>query len=136
MRIVLLLLALLLQPAPPTVPLSATFVTSTSAVVSWQQPPGVRATCLRIYHAGATWPAGICWENLAVGPMRVTLPGIYTMHPAYRPVEGDRMVLAFGLEDVGSATLGQTIIYTTYLPLTRHSAPPVQRAVYLPVIRG
>ena len=134
--IALLRLALLLQPAPPSVPLSATFVTSTSAVVSWQQPPGVRATCLRIYHAGAEWPAGICWENLAAGPVSVTLPGIYTMHPAYRPVEGDCLVLAFGLEDVGSAVLGQTIIHTTYLPLTIHSAPPAQRAVYLPVFRA
>jgi hypothetical protein len=127
----LLLALLLLQPTPPPVPLSATFVTSTSAVVSWQQPPGIPITCLRIYHVGAEWPAGICWRDLEAGEMRVELPGIYT-HPAYRPQISDRIILAFGMQDVGHATLGEAFVYRAYLPLTQHSAPPAQRAVYLP----
>jgi hypothetical protein len=132
-RTLALLLALLLQPSPVLV--SASFVTSTSAVVSWQQPPGVPISCLRIYHVGAEWPAGICWRDLEAGEMRVELPGIYT-HPAYRPQVSDKIILAFGMEDVGSATLGEAFVYTTYLPLTHQSAPPAQRAVFLPVLRG
>jgi hypothetical protein len=134
MKTLALLLALLLiQPNP--VPLSATFVTSTSAVVSWQQPAGVPISCLRIYHVGAEWPAGICWRDLGEGPVRVELPGIYA-HPAYRPEVGDRLVVAFGMDDVGQATLGEAFVYQLYLPLTQHSAPPAQRAVFLPWVGG
>jgi hypothetical protein len=133
MKTLALLLALLLIQPPPPVLLQATFTSSTSAVVSWQQPAEMEhgITCLRIYHVGAEWPAGICWRDLPAGEMRVTLPGIYT-HPAYRPEVGDRLVVAFGMEDVGNATLGEAYVYTTYLPLTHQSAPPAQRAVYLP----
>jgi hypothetical protein len=130
MRTILLLLALLLQPSPVLV--SASFTSSTSAVVSWQQPPGVPITCLRIYHTGAEWPAGICWRELPEGEMRVELPGIYA-HPAYRPQVSDKIILAFGMDDVGQATLGEAFVYTTYLPLTHQSAAPMERrAVYLP----
>jgi hypothetical protein len=130
----ILLLLFVLQP-PPAVPLSATFVTSTSAVVSWQQPAGVRATCLRIYHAGAEWPAGICYENLPAGLMKVELPGTLPPDPAFRPQSGDRLVLAFGMEDVGSAILGQTVIHTTYLPLLNRQTAPAYR-VRLAVVRA
>ena len=134
MRLLLAFL-LLLQPAP--VLLQAVFVTSTSAVVSWQQPADVPITCLRIYHhAGAAWPAGICYDDLPAGPTRVELPGALT-HPAYRPQFGDRIVLAFGMDDVGHATLGESAVYEVYLGLiTKQSALPTQRAVYLPVVMG
>jgi hypothetical protein len=127
-------------PAPTSISaapilISATFVTSTSAVVSWQQPPGVPITCLRIYHTGAEWPAGICWRDLPEGEMRVELPGIYA-HPAYSPEVGDWLVVAFGMEDVGQATLGEAAVYRLYLPLAHQSAPLVPRAVFLPVFRG
>jgi hypothetical protein len=137
MKTLALLLALLLIQPPPPVLLQATFTSSTSAVVSWQQPAEMEhgITCLRIYHVGAEWPAGICWRDLEAGEMRVELPGIYA-HPAYRPEVGDRLVLAFGMEDVGSTTLGDAFVYTTYLPLTQQSAPLVPRALYLPVFRG
>jgi hypothetical protein len=130
------ILLLLFQPPPP-VPLSASFTSSTSAVVSWQQPAEMEhgITCLRIYHVGAEWPAGICWRDLPAGLMRVELPGIYA-HPAYRPRISDRIVLAFGMDDVGQATLGEAAMYRTYVPLTQQSALPVQRAVFLPVFRG
>ena len=111
--------------------LQAVFVTSTSAVVSWEQPAGIPLTCLRIYHAGATWPAGVCYDNLPAGPMRVDLPGALT-HPAYRPQLGDRIVLAFGMDDVGSTTLGESAIYRVYLPGIRKDAPDAFRRVYLP----
>ncbi len=129
----LLLFALLIQPAPPVL-LSATFTSSTSAIVAWEQPAGVPITCLRIYHAGYEWPAGICWRDLEAGPMRVELPGIYAQ-PAYRPQISDRLVLAFGMQDVGTATLGETVVYRVYLPLVgrQESSPP--RLLYLPAIR-
>jgi hypothetical protein len=131
-RALALLLALFFQPAPPPVPLSATFVTSTSAVVSWQQPAEMEhgITCLVRYY-GAEWPAGICWNDLAAGPVSVALPGIY-LRPFYQPAIGDRYELHFNGARVGSATLGEAFVYTTYLPLTQQSAPPLQRAVYLP----
>ena len=116
--------------------LQAVFVTSTSAVVSWEQPAGVAVSCIRIYHAGAQYPAGICYDNLPAGPTRVELPGALT-HPAYRPQFGDRIVLAFGMDDVGHATLGESAVYEVYLGLiTKQSALPTQRAVYLPVVMG
>ncbi len=133
MRAIALLLALaLLQFPPPMVPLSVTFVTSTTAVVSWQQPPGVRAVCL-LRQYGAEWPAGWCWQNLAAGPMRVDVPGTLT-DPRFGPAEGDHYELWMDGQVVGSAVLGQAIVYTTYLPLTRQSALPAQRAVCLPLI--
>ena len=116
--------------------LQAVFVTSTSAVVSWEQPAGVAVSCIRIYHAGAQYPAGICYDNLPAGPTRVELPGALT-HPAYLPQFGDRIVLAFGMDDVGHATLGESAVYEVYLGLiTKQSALPTQRAVYLPVVMG
>jgi hypothetical protein len=130
MRTILLLLALLIQPSP--VLLQATFVTSSSAVVSWQQPAEMEhgITCLVRYY-GAEWPAGICWNDLAAGPMSVALPGIY-LRPFYSPALGDRYELHFNGARVGSATLGEAFVYTTYLPLAHQSAPPMQRAVFLP----
>jgi hypothetical protein len=131
MRVILLLLALLFfQPAP--ILISATFTSSTSAVVSWQQPAEMEhgITCLVRYY-GAEWPAGICWNDLAAGPVSVALPGIY-LRPFYQPAMGDRYELHFNGARVGSATLGEAFVYTTYLPLTQQSAPPTQRAVFLP----
>ena len=118
------LLAILLQ---------AVFVTSTSAVVSWQQPAGIPITCLRIYHAGATWPAGVCYHDLPAGPMRVDLPGTLT-HPAYRPQISDRIVLAFGMDDVGEARLGESAVYDLYMPLVAKQNTAPMDAVYLPHI--
>lgn len=113
--------------------LHATFDTSTTAAITWQQPPGIPLTCLRIYHAGAEYPAGICYPDLPAGPVRVDLPGALT-HPAYRPQFGDRIVLAFGMDDVGSAVLGEAAVYTTYLALVRAGRAPPLRMVYLPRI--
>lgn len=117
-----------------SVPLSATFTSSTTAVISWQQPPGVRGTCL-LRQYGAEWPAGWCWQNLAAGPMWVDVPGTLT-DPRFRPAEGDVYQLWMDGEIVGSAVLGQTIWHTVYLPLAIHSAPSAQRAVYLPIVRA
>lgn len=113
----------------------ATFTSSTTAAITWQQPEGVRITCLRIYHAGAEYPAGICYDNLPAGPMRVDLPGALT-HPAYRPAWGDRIVLAFGLDDVGRAVLGEAAVYTLYMPLARKDAQNGSWRVYVAVWRG
>ena len=132
MRWLLLALLLLLQPPPPVL-LSATFDTSTTAVIAWEQPAEMAhgITCLRIYHTGAEWPAGICWNDLEVGPQVVELPGIYDKK-WYTPTYGDRLVLAFGMDDVGSAVLGEAVVYRTYLPLVgKQSAPP--NTVRLPV---
>ena len=133
----LLLFALLLQPTPPPpVLLSATFVTSTSAVVAWEQPAEMAhgITCLRIIHVGVTDAAGICWRDLEAGSVRVALPGIYDTR-WYTPEFGDRIVLAFGMGDVGTATLGEALIYRMYLPLIgKQSAPP--STVRLPLIRS
>ncbi len=115
--------------------LSATFVTSSSAIVAWEQPAEMAngITCLRIYHVGAEWPAGICWRDLEAGPVQVALPGELT-HPAYRPQISDRIVLAFGMDDVGCTTLGESAVYTTYLPLTTNQSAPFN-TVRLPVVR-
>ena len=121
----ILALVLLIQPAPPVL-VSATFVTSTSAIVAWQQPTEMAngITCLRIYHVGATDAAGICWRDLPAGAMRVDLPGIYDKK-WYTPQISDKIILAFGMEDVGSTTLGETVVYRVYLPLVgKQSAPP------------
>ena len=134
MRWLLLFLALL-QPTPPPVLLHATFTTSTTAVVAWEQPAEMAngIICLRIYHAGATDAAGICWRDLPAGPVRVELPGIYDKK-WYTPAYGDRLILAFGMQDVGSAVLGEAVVYTTYLPLVgKYSAPP--STVHLPLVR-
>lgn len=118
-----------------TVPLHATFDSSTTAVVSWQQPPGIALTCLRVYHVGAEYPAGICYPDLAEGTQVVRLPGALT-HPAYRPQMGDRIVLAFGMDDVGETTLGEVpSVYSVYLPLAMQTAAPAKvQPVYLPTI--
>ena len=107
----------------------AVFVTSTSAVVSWEQPADVALTCIRVERAGAQWPAGICWANLPAGPQRVELPGIYDRR-WYRPQVGDKITLAFGMEDVGETRLGESAVYTVYLPGIRKDAPRLER-VYL-----
>lgn len=125
------LLLLFLQPPPPVL-LSATFTSSTSATVSWQQPPdpeGLTITCL-VREYGATWPAGICYNDLPAGPMRVNLPGALT-HPAYRPSFGDRYLLQINGTTVGSATLGEATVQTVYLGLIRNDAPEQVRRVYL-----
>ena len=95
--------------------LQAVFVTSTSAVVSWEQPPGIPLTCIRVYHAGDQYPAGICYDNLPAGPTRVELPGALPRQ-WYAPRTGDRIVLAFGMDDVGSTTLGESAVHRVYLP--------------------
>mgnify|MGYP001603704224 CR=1 FL=1 len=135
MRQFALCLALLLIQPPPPVLLSATFVTSTSAVVAWEQPAEMThgITCLRIIHVGATDAAGICWRDLEAGPVRVDLPGIYAAQ-WYTPQISDRFILAFGMDDVGSAVLGEAVVYRTYLPLATKSTPAM-RALYLPAIR-
>lgn len=110
--------------------IGATFTSSTTAAITWQQPPGIPLTCLRIYHIGAEYPAGICYPDLPPGPVRVDLPGALT-HPAYRPAWGDRIVLAFGMDDVGSAVLGEAAVYTLYMPLAMKSAAQSERRVYV-----
>jgi hypothetical protein len=128
------ILFLFFQPPPPVL-LSASFTSSTSAVVSWQQPAEMEhgITCLVRYY-GAEWPAGICWNDLAAGPVSIALPGIY-LKPFYVPANGDRYELHFNGARVGSATLGEAFVYTTYLPLTQQSAPPAQR-VWMAAIRA
>ena len=116
------LLAILLQ---------AVFVTSTSAVVSWDQPPGIPLTCIRIYHAGDQYPAGICYDNLPAGPTRVELPGALPRQ-WYAPRTGDRIVLAFGMDDVGSTTLGESAVHRVYLPAMAQQNTASIGAVYLP----
>ena len=136
MKRLTLCFALLLQPTPPPVLLSATFDTSTSAVVAWEQPAEMAhgITCLRIYHVGATDAAGICWRDLEAGAQVVALPGIYDTR-WYAPAYGDRLVLAFGMQDVGTATLGETVVYRVYLPLIGKQSAPLN-TVRLPVVRG
>lgn len=115
------------------VSLHATFDTSTSAVISWQQPAGIYETCLHRYY-GATDPAAICWRNLEAGEQVVRLPGIYDRR-FYWPAHGDVYVLSFNGEVVGRTVLGEVpSTYTTYLPhmqTTGQSAPP---KVYVPTV--
>lgn len=126
MRYAILVLITMLQQ----VLLGATFTSSTTAAITWQQPPGVVETCLRRVY-GAEWPAGICWRNLEAGEMRVDLPGIYDKR-WYTPAYGDRYILSFEGVDVGQATLGEAVVYTLYMPLAvKHDTP--ERA-YLPVV--
>lgn len=113
--------------------LHATFDTSTTAVVSWEQPPNISHTCLHRYY-GAEYPAAICWRDLPAGPMRVDLPGIYDRR-FYWPAHGDRYVLSFDGVDVGTTTLGEVpSVYTTYLPGIMTNAPPQAERVYLSTI--
>lgn len=113
--------------------ITAYFNTSTSAVISWEQPPGVHQTCLRRVY-GATWPAGRCWHDLSPGPFSVELPGELS-HPAYVPANGDRYILSFEGVDVGRATLGESIIYHTYLSLiTQQTAPAAPPVVYMSIV--
>lgn len=109
--------------------LQAVFVTSTSAVVSWEQPidaPDLTITCLVRIHAGGK--AGICWNDLAEGTQRVPLPGALT-HPDYRPAYGDRIELHVNGDVVGSTTLGESAIYRVYLPGIRKDAPRLERVL-------
>lgn len=133
-HLAILIILTLIQPVP-SVLISATFNTSTSAIVSWQQPAEMAhgITCLVRYY-GAEWPAGICWNDLAAGPVSVTLPGIYT-HPAYRPAHGDRYEVQFNGARVGSAVLGEAFVYQLYLPLTKQSAPLLWRLSF-PLFRA
>ena len=111
--------------------LQAVFVTSVSAVVSWEQPPGIALTCIRIYHVGEQYPAGICLENLPAGPQRLELPGPRPRQ-WYAPRTGDRIVLAFGMDDVGEARLGESAIHTVYLPtVAKQETRLSPRLVYL-----
>ena len=122
----LLLLLALIAPN-----LHATWAGPGSAVITWQQPPGVRQTCLYRYY-GARWPAAICWHDLKPGAQTVTIPGTLT-HPAYQVAEGDRFVLEFGGVPVGSATLGEARVYRVWVPLARGGPAPTRR-VYLPAL--
>ena len=115
--------------AAPAILLAAVFNSSTSAVISWQQPPGVHQTCLRRVY-GAMWPAGICMHDLPEGTQVVELPGELT-HPAYRPAHGDVYILSFEGIDVGQATLGEAEIHRLYMPLAMQSAAQPERRVYL-----
>lgn len=137
----LLILILLLAPCVaraelPAILLGATFTSSTSAAVTWQQPPdapGLTVTCL-VREYGAVWPAGICYNDLPAGPVRVELPGQLT-HPAYRPAYGDRYLLQINGATVGQATLGEAEVYTYYLaPITVQRSAP-QRLTYLPALQ-
>lgn len=132
------LLLLFLQPPAPVF-VQATFTTSTSAAVWWEQPadpPGLTHTCLRIYHIGVADPAGICFNDLPAGMQRVDLPGTLS-DKAYQPAFGDRIVLAINMDDVGETTLGEVpSVYQVYLPLlTQQHAPETER-VYVAVVRG
>lgn len=136
MRSALLILLLLLQSAPPApILVGATFTSSTSAAVWWEQPAdplGLTHTCLiRIYPA--PFPAGICLNDLPAGPQRIDLPGDLT-DPAYRPAYGDRFLLQINGVTVGQATLGEAEVHTLYLALVQHSRAPPLRLVYLPRI--
>lgn len=131
-----LVLMFALQPTPPPVLLSATFVTSTSAVVAWEQPAEMAhgITCLRIYHVGVTDAAGICWRDLPAGPQVVRLPGIYDTR-WYTPQNSDKIVLAFGMDDVGSAVLGEAAVYRAYMPFVGKQSAPLNM-VRLPLVRA
>lgn len=111
--------------------MAAVFNTSTTAVISWDQPAGVHQTCLLRYY-GATYPSGICWRDLEAGPMRVDLPGDYA-DPAYRPAWGDRYVLEMDGQQVGQAMLGESVIYRTYLSLVRQQSV-VRHTLYMPAV--
>jgi hypothetical protein len=114
--------------------LHASFDSSTTAVVSWEQPadePGLTITCLVRYY-GAEYGAGVCWNDLEEGTRVVRLPGAL-VHPAYRPSLGDVYSLQINGVEVGRTTLGEVpSVYTLYLPLatqqTARDVPPV----YLP----
>lgn len=104
--------------------------TSSGAAVSWQQPADFHGTTCLLKYSSATYPAGICWRDLPAGEQRIELPGIY--HPGfYTPLNGDRYTIEMDGVAVGSATLGEARVYTTYLALVaKQNAPPEQR-VYL-----
>jgi hypothetical protein len=121
-----ILLALLQPPAP--VLIGATFTSSTTAAITWQQPPGVGLTCLHRYY-GADSPAALCRNDLPAGPTRIDLPG--ELGPFYRPAWGDRYVLSFEGVPVGSAILGEAEVHTTYLPLAIKSAAQIERRVHV-----
>lgn len=129
MRAVIFILAALLTLQPPTpILVGATFTSSTSAAITWQQPGGVGLTCLHRYY-GAEWPSAVCYNDLPEGPARVDLPG--ALGPFYRPAYGDRYVLSFEGVPVGQATLGEAAIYTLYMPLAQKRTAP-QSVVRLP----
>lgn len=132
--VLLLLLALAsTSAAAEQLNLRATFVSSTTAAITWDQPPDIPMTCLLRYY-GAAWPAGICWENLPAGATRVDLPGIYS-HPAYRPAWGDRYELRFGDTLVASTYLGEAHIYQQYLALLRRDTASALQQLWLPDMR-
>jgi len=109
--------------------------TTSGANVSWQQPPGVRETCLYRYY-GAIWPSAICWRNLPEGEMHVELPGALS-HPAYAPRDGDRYELHFDGAVVAQAMLGEARVYRVYLGVVRRETPaPFSTPLYLPVFRA
>ena len=112
--------------------LGATFTSSTTAAITWDQPPGIGHTCLHRYY-GAAWPAAICWRDLPEGPTRVDLPGIYDKR-FYWPAHGDVYVLSHEGIEVARTTLGEVpSTYYAYLPsMTKQSAP--LNMVRLPVV--
>jgi len=128
----LLMLLLLFLPSAArreeSVQMTATWIPS-GAVVSWQQPPGVRETCLYRYY-GATWPAAICWRDLPAGTQMIELPGTLT-HPAYTPADGDRYDLHFEGAVAAQATLGEVKMWRVYLGGVQKQTPAVWR-VWLP----
>jgi hypothetical protein len=125
-----ILLALLQPPAP--VLIGATFTSSTTAAITWQQPPGVGLTCLHRYY-GAADPAALCRNDLPAGPTRIDLPG--ALGPFYRPAWGDRYVLSFEGVDVGRTTLGEVPnVYTAYLSLVRGGVGEARRGIHLPLV--
>lgn len=104
------------------------------AVITWQQPAGVRMTCLYRFY-GVAWPAAICWRDLPAGEMQVELPGALT-HPAYVPAEGDHFELRFENVIAGSATLGEATVWRIALPLVQFDTRPPDRRIRLPMVRA
>lgn len=100
-RTILLTLLLLTLPAraePPGLALRARWTGPGQAVISWQQPAGVRLTCLSRQPSGGQAVQLRCWPDLPPGTMAMRLGGPLT-DAAYRPSRGDTYVLRLGGED-------------------------------------
>lgn len=68
-------------------------------------------------------------HDLPAGPTQVELPGIYDRR-WYTPAHGDKYDLWMDGALVGSATLGESVVYETYLALAMKNVPEDER-VYL-----
>lgn len=134
-RTILLFLLLLAMSLPAraqsSIGITARWLDQHRAVVEWQQPAGIRLTCVDRLLPGSSAGGYFlgCLENLPAGAVRYELPGPPPADYTRFPAPGDVIAIEFDGVEAGRVRLPER--HTVYLPMAIRSAG---YQVYLPII--